>query len=1444
MFDDRKAMASETTLKLDNHNQYTITEEIGRGASCIVYGASYRDAAGHDHLVRVKECYPYDLEIIRTPEGALKASPSCQEKFCREQERFKEAYAKNVRLKNTLGLMNSTVDAVNLFSCNHTWYSVMTCLEGRDYRRDEDPDLQSLFTRILALARIIKKYHDNGVLHLDIKPENIFLIPETKEHMILFDFDSMIEKEELKSGSAVRISFSDGYSAPELAQGNKNKISEAADIFSIGAVVFYKLFGRTPNALDGAVGVTYDFELMKKRDVRYQPQLFRKLSVFLHKTIASSPAFRYKNMDEIIPVLEDLINMSDIESAFLFHNFSYHFASFISREEELEEIRETFDSGCQILFLSGIGGIGKTELAKRYACDNSRKYRKIVFVPFAGSVSETLCRDDIRINGIEQGENEENREYFERKLQVLRTVTSQEDLVILDNFDVESDDDLEALFECPCKFLVTSREDFRDYGYEQLSVGKIADMDALLKLFEIYNRKEYHGEEEKCIKDMIEMVDGHTMTVELMAKYLRATDDTPQAVLKNLMKKEGITSTAQIKVKHRKDRNLRAESINSHLLTLFDLSCFTEGERELIKSLSLLGYIRISAERFLEYCPVENGRSALDSLIRRGWMEYDKDRDKISLHQIILDLVYNHLKPTSEDCPEIIKKMTEYLTLDDLGYAERQVRDRLFEEFMKRVKGNDLAYARLCVLYCAKIKIKAKYLDNAKQICLSSKSGETYDILQKIYRLTIRKIKLDDEIFERMLEEEDFDEDAYVREQVEKICGMAEGTYLCGKKYSKDPAYLGRFCLELAYDLDGVVSNSMILIADDHKDSADRILDMAAALIDDAENYLLDAEMDISEKKRLFGKMKEFFNYYDFTNIYRSEKYSDEERIYHYQEILDHMGEPEDCAVYIDNKPVYSPDMNLRELIMAVESKGEYEKAIEIYRRAYVHDSETYEYTREEILEGMGDNYLKLGDQNSALRCYEDALELNRNSEKNSMFFMYSSHTCYKLIRLFMEARKLKEARKYCREMISYNSKKAEEGSSDYDLSWLTAACYLLYKMEDSHEEKQEYWDKSVMYFKKLTGEEELSEELTEFLIELADHEKKEEHKIERAFEYMERSRTWYNAENAVCFLEYILGLCEGKKEYILYHIKALLSYSECLCNSYPGRQEEALTYCKKANDLYEENRLTHEYWYSLIHKRTGECYGLLSGYDYDQVAEEKGKCNYWLLAEIEAEGKSVEKQIRIWKNAADEYEYLDNYPMERDCYEKVFALLTPILNQYDYSSFQNYWSAAESRLLCYEHLHDREQVREKGMDLYCKAVDDYIRESRKAINDEARWQKAWDFGWKVRTCADYLSRSQWEVEASVLYIMAIMVTAAWKDASGEVLAHAREYAKGEWDQLFEAFSSALHDREAGQNVDHVVMVYENVKSVLEGDGRLKRFDDEVKWFLEEYQNREIEFKR
>ena len=226
-------------------------------------------------------------------------------------------------------------------------------------------------------------------------------------------------------------------------------------------------------------------------------------------------------------------------------------------------------------------------------------------------------------------------------------------MIILDNLDRE-DDEPEILFECPCKFLVTTRLDFSDYNFKQIKIEPLKNLEEVMKLFNTYNGEDYDNAELDALEKIFRLIDFHTMAVELTAKYLRETNESPDTLLQKFLEVEGITKVDDTKIRHRKDKRRRSIGVTDHFRILFNLSDFDDAELEIMRSLSLLSGVRITKKYFCDLLNLENS-TALENLIRRGWIE--NDGEKISLHQIILDLTYSDLKPTAENCPRITDGM-------------------------------------------------------------------------------------------------------------------------------------------------------------------------------------------------------------------------------------------------------------------------------------------------------------------------------------------------------------------------------------------------------------------------------------------------------------------------------------------------------------------------------------------------------------------------------------------------------------------------------------------------------------------------------------------------------------------------------------------------------------------------------------------------------------------
>ena len=212
-----------------NNKQYIIDSVIGDGATCIVYSARYKDNNGYFHRVNVKECYPYNVSVSR--EGLHLDWESSDEK-----EQSLNAFESTYKKLNEWQEGIANVSVYDICDANNTKYIIMEHTKGSvTFDKDEPESLSDILKTVKLLAHYVGKYHQNGYLHLDIKPSNFLVYPRPSEHIILFDLDTVTPISYIKTGKYKNVSYSDNWAAPEQKQGKINKLCPATDIYAIGA---------------------------------------------------------------------------------------------------------------------------------------------------------------------------------------------------------------------------------------------------------------------------------------------------------------------------------------------------------------------------------------------------------------------------------------------------------------------------------------------------------------------------------------------------------------------------------------------------------------------------------------------------------------------------------------------------------------------------------------------------------------------------------------------------------------------------------------------------------------------------------------------------------------------------------------------------------------------------------------------------------------------------------------------------------------------------------------------------------------------------------------------------------------------------------------------------------------------------------------------------------
>lgn len=729
----------------DQSGCYQNFKVIGSGSSCVVYRTEFTDSSGFvtEHLL--KEYDPVFLHIARRPDGSLVPDEPDREAYNAGLNRFRNGYTLQQDIRRIEGLTNSTSNIQRVFDACGTAYIDMTVMAGQAYARVEEPDLYQLLRHMKALTRVIGNYHRAGFLHLDIKPDNIFVYPETPEMLLLFDFDSVVPKDAVSSGTG--LSYTRDWAAPEqLTPSRQSRICEATDLYSIGEILFTRIFGQHSEAADRRSFSSFNYDMDSPLLQNVNPRLFPLLTELLHRTLCGTPEKRYQSADELLCKLDELIPLADPALAFVRGNFTYQSAGFYGREDLLCEVHAFFRGQCReqgnVLFLSGVGGIGKTELARRYAWIHRGEYVRILFLPFQNSMEETLCQSALEIypgsGSADETEPAPAGHDYSSTLRLLKKDLTPQDLLILDNFD-SFDEKIQDLLELNCRILVTTRLDFSDYNLPQRAIHAMQDANTLWEIFRQYNSLDYSETERTQIDQLMEQVDYHTMTICLIAKYLRVNGESPSVLLDALKTSEGITAAqSSTHVGHRKDRRMTNESVQKHLRILFDLSHFSQSETNLLAAFSLFGPVRIAHSTLRELLGSLYQKDILQSLVKTGWVELSGD-DIVSLHQIILDLAYTTLVQKCTVFEPVVQGVGQYLQDGNQSSSSQLGKRTLARLFLERIQEySDTTghyFLPVADLYCRYHELEpdsADALDKAEQTCRQFSSQESRDLLFRI----------------------------------------------------------------------------------------------------------------------------------------------------------------------------------------------------------------------------------------------------------------------------------------------------------------------------------------------------------------------------------------------------------------------------------------------------------------------------------------------------------------------------------------------------------------------------------------------------------------------------------------------------------------------------------------------------------------------------------------
>lgn len=241
------------TLLQSKSRKYYVVEVLGGGGFGITYKVYANEMIGNisQKIFFVIKEY-FTKGCFRTENGI---SVSYASNLKNEFEQSRTDFVLEADRLNKLGKLSPNIVKVNEhFDANSTSYYVMEYLDGGDLRhyvsKNGALSESEALSKIIPIARAVEHLHKDGMLHLDIKPDNIVLKEDatTGEVIpVLIDFGiaKHFDRHGKPTSRPIAKGASDGY-APMEQYTEITKFAPEIDIYALGATLFFCLTNTNP----------------------------------------------------------------------------------------------------------------------------------------------------------------------------------------------------------------------------------------------------------------------------------------------------------------------------------------------------------------------------------------------------------------------------------------------------------------------------------------------------------------------------------------------------------------------------------------------------------------------------------------------------------------------------------------------------------------------------------------------------------------------------------------------------------------------------------------------------------------------------------------------------------------------------------------------------------------------------------------------------------------------------------------------------------------------------------------------------------------------------------------------------------------------------------------------------------------------------------------------